>query len=47
MGGEMIVGGEMFTFIPNSFIPSFITLNFTVITPAISIAPQKLISPSP
>lgn len=34
-------------FIANSFIPFLMTLNFRVISPAISIAPQKLISPSP
>ena len=32
---------------PKSAIPFFITVSFTVMIPAISIAPQKLISPSP
>lgn len=34
-------------FMPNCSIPFFMTLNLIVITPAISIAPQNEISPSP
>ena len=33
--------------IPSCFCPSFMTVHLTVITPAISIAPQNEISPSP
>lgn len=38
---------NMGDFMPSLLMPCFITEKLIVMTPAISIAPQKLISPSP